>query len=229
MAGDQRMVLIHAELDGDLDGEQRAVLARLLLADPQARALRDELRTVSNRLGAIEESEPPRELKDSILERLPSTPLAVAARAYRTVSFGRWRIAALIAGLLTAGTIVYESLQGPAPALRETAGTMATDESTAVDSVVIAGGPFAGRATLYRDERGLAVGLEESAKEPIDVLIATGAHSFRINGLGGPAAGSTRRMVALPDVGRRGQGVELSFLIDGRAVSHATLRAASGP
>ena len=36
--------LIHAEIDGELTGPQRAELNRLLLADPALRALRDELR-----------------------------------------------------------------------------------------------------------------------------------------------------------------------------------------
>ena len=47
MTDDERMTLIHAELDGDLSSEQRADLARLLLADPSTRALRDELRATS--------------------------------------------------------------------------------------------------------------------------------------------------------------------------------------
>lgn len=230
MTDAERTALIHAELDGDLGSEQRADLARLLLAEPQMRAVRDEMQGLCNSLGALGEAEPPPGLKDSILNRLPPVPLAVTAPSYRSASFGRWRLAALFAGLLTAGTIVYETVQGPAPTSRETAGTMATDASTAVDSAVIAGGPVTGRATLYRDKNGLTVGLEVSAAEPVDVLIASGGHSFRINGLGGSSAtGSTRRTVALAGVELQGQEVELSFLIAGRAVDRATLHAPSGP
>src|SRR5215467_7841201 len=115
------MALIHAELDGDLSSQQRADLARLMLADPQMRALRDELRGLSSRLDALEQAEPPAQLKDSILKRLRPVPVAAAnRRAY----FGRWRLAAMIAGLLLAGAIVFETVQGPAPGSRETAGTM---------------------------------------------------------------------------------------------------------
>jgi len=77
---DERMVLIHAELDGDLSSEQRADLARLLLADPQARALRDEFRSVCSRLDAVGQVEPPPQFKDSILNRLPSRPAATTYR-----------------------------------------------------------------------------------------------------------------------------------------------------
>jgi hypothetical protein len=221
------MALIHAELDGDLTSQQRGDLARALLADPQVRALRDELRSLASRLDAVGQVEPPPQLKDSILSRLPSVPVATA---HRKASFGRWRLAAMVAGLLMAGTVVYETVQGPTPISRETAGTMATDAPATLDSVVLGTGPVTGRATLYRDKSGLAVGLEVSAAEPVDVLISAGGHSYRINGLGSSnPAGNTRQTIALPGVGMQGQDIELSFLVGERTVSRATLRAPSGP
>jgi hypothetical protein len=221
------MALIHAELDGDLSTQQRADLARLLLSDPQARALRDELRGLCGRLDGVEQVEPPPQLKDSILNRLPSVPVVAA---YRKSSFGRWRLAAMVAGLLMAGTIVYETVQGPTPGSRETAGTMAADTPTTLDSVALGTGPVTGRATLYRDKSGLAVGLEVSAPEPVDVLVSTGDHFFRINGLASSTpAGNTRQTIALPGVRMQGQEIELSFLIGERTVSRGTLHAPSGP
>jgi anti-sigma factor RsiW len=223
----ERVTLIHGELDGDLSSEQRAALARLLLADPTTRALRDELRGVCGRLDAVGQVEPPPQLKDSILKRMPPVPVVAA---YRKTSFGRWRLAAMVAGLLITGTIVYETVQGPAPGSRETAGTMAADALMPVDSVVVGSGPVAGRAILYRDKGGLAVGLEVTATEPVNVLIEAAGHSFRINGLGSSSpAGSTRQTVALPGVRMQGQDIDLSFLIGERTVSRATLHAPLGP
>jgi len=96
--------------------------------------------------------------------------------------------------------------------------------------VALGTGPVTGRATLYRDKSGLAVGLEVSAPEPVDVLVSTGDHSFRINGLGSSTpAGNTRQTIALPGVRVQGQKIELSFLIGERTVSRATLHAPSGP
>lgn len=229
MADDARMALIHAELDAELSGEQRAELARLLLADPSLRVLRDELRLLCSRLGELGEAEPPSVLKDSILAKLPPAPRASVAPPQRSASLGRWRLAAMLAGLLTAGAIVYETVQGPAPTSRETAGTMAADGSTVVDSVIVGGGSVAGRATLYRDRSGLAVALELSAADHVDVLIASAGRSFRINDLVSPPAGTVRRMAALPGVGMQGQEIELSFLIGGRTVSRATLHAPPRP
>jgi len=223
---DERMALIHAELDGDLSSQQRADLARLLLVDPQLRALRDELKGLCNRLDAIGQVEPPPQLRDSILNRLPSVPVAPT---YRKASLGRWRLAAMVAGLLMAGTIVYETVQGPAPGSKETAGTMAADAPTTVDSVALGGGSLTGRATLYRDKNGLALGLEVSTGEPVDVIVATAGYSFRINGLGRPEpAGHAHRTVALPGVKMQGQEIELSFLVGERTLSRATLRAPAG-
>jgi hypothetical protein len=137
----------------------------------------------------------------------------------------------MVAGLLMAATILnYETVQGPAPGSRETAGTMAADAPTTVDSVVVEGGPVTGRATLYRDKTGLAVGVEVSAAEPVDVLITSGGHSFRIHGLGSSEpAGTAHQTVALPGVKMQGQDIELSFLIGERTLSRATLRAPAGP
>jgi anti-sigma factor RsiW len=223
----ERMELIHAELDGDLSSQQRADLARLLLAEPEMRRLRDEMQRLCSRLDAVGQVDPPPPFKDSVLNRLPSVPHATA---YRKAAFGRWRLAAMIAGLLTAGTIVYETVQGPAPGSRETAGTMTADVPTSVDSVALGDGPVTGRATLYRDKSGLAIGLEVSAVEPVDVLIATGGRSFRISGLGGSVRiVSTRQTIALPGVRMQGQAIELSFLIGDRTVNRATLHAPSAP
>lgn len=226
MTDEQRMALIHAELDGELDGTRRAELARLLLAEPQTRALRDQMQGVCSRLDAVGQVEPPPQLQESILERLPPAP---PARVYRA-SFARWRLAALFAGVLTATTIVYETLQGPTPGSRETAGTIAADVPITVDSVALDGSAVTGRATLYRDKTGLAIGLDVSAAEPVDVLIAAGSQSFRINGLSSPrSAGSTHQTVALPGVRMQGQDIDLSFLIGERTVDRATLHAPSGP
>ena len=160
-------------------------------------------------------------------ETTSSVPVVVG---YRKASLGRWRLAAMVAGLLMAGTIVYETVQGPTPGSRETAGTMGADTPTTLDSVALGTGPVTGRATLYRDKSGLAVGLEVSAPEPVDVLVSTGDHSFRINGLGSSTpAGNTRQTIALPGVRVQGQKIELSFLIGERTVSRATLHAPSGP
>jgi hypothetical protein len=226
MTDEQCLALIHAELDRELEGSRRADLARLLLAEPQARVVRDQMQRICGRLDAVGLVEPPPQLAHSILRRLPPAPAATVYRA----SFTRWRLAALVAGVLTATTIVYETVQGPTPGSRETAGTMAADAPITVDSVALdGGGAVSGRATLYRDKNGLGIGLDVSALEPVDVLIATGSGSLRINALSAAnPARSTHRTVALPGVRMQGQDIQVSFLIGERTVGRATLHAPSG-
>ena len=62
MADSQRLALIHAEIDGELDAAGRAELARWVLADPEGRALRDQLRSLCAALDAVPAVDPPEEL-----------------------------------------------------------------------------------------------------------------------------------------------------------------------
>ena len=121
MADSGRLELIHAEIDGELDGRQNAELARCLLADPEVRVLREDLRRLCAALDALEDVDPPPQLRQSIVDALPqSTP----SRARSWWSAPRLRYAALIAGVLAAGTVVYETLDGPRPATSDVAGTI---------------------------------------------------------------------------------------------------------
>jgi hypothetical protein len=222
MADSERLALIHAEIDGELDGREGAELARCLLVDPEVRALREDLRRLCTALEALEDVDPPPQLRQSILDALPQvTP----SRARSRWSAPRLRYAALIAGVLAAGTIVYETLDGPRPATSDVAGTMATAGTpTTVDTVRLGNGAVAGRVSLYRDRAGLGLQFDLVASAPVDVLVASDGHTLRVNGLGmGP--GGPRTAVALPGFGRSGEAVEVTFLMAGREVGRATLQA----
>jgi hypothetical protein len=224
MADSGRLALIHAEIDGELDERQRAELARALLADPEARAVREDLKRVCAALDALEEVEPPAQLRESILAALPqSTPSS--ARSWWSAP--RLRYAALIAGVLAVGTVVYETVNGPRPATSDVAGTMAAAGApTIVDTVRLANGVVSGRVSLYRDSAGLGLKFELAASAPVDVLVASDGHTLRVNGLdmrGGP--GGPRTAVALPGFGRSREAVDVTFLMAGREVGRATLRA----
>jgi hypothetical protein len=222
MADSGHLALIHAEIDGELDTRQRGELARWLLADREAKALREDLRRLCTALDALEDVDPPQQLLQSILDALPqSTP----SRARSWWSAPRLRYAALIAGVLAAGTVVYETVDGPRPATSDVAGTMAAAGApTTVDTVRLGNGVVSGRVSLYRDSAGLGLKFELVASAPVDVLVASDGHTLRVNGLGmGP--GGPRTAVALPGFGMGGQAVDVTFLMAGREVGRATLRA----
>jgi anti-sigma factor RsiW len=223
MTDSGRLALIQAEIDGELDGRQRAELARALLADPAAQALREELRRLCAALDALEDVDPPRQLRQSILDALPQS---IRAPAWSWWPAPRLRYAALIAGVFAAGTIVYETLNGPPPTVRDVAGTMAAaDIPTTVDTVRLGNGAVVGRVSLYRNRAGLGLEFELVAEAPVDVLVASEGHTLRVNGLGMRDGPGGPRTVALRGFGSSGEAVDVTFLMAGREVGRATLRA----
>ena len=224
MADSGHLALIHGEIDGELDGRQRAELASALLADPEAQALREDLRRVCAALDALEGVDPPPQLRRSILDALPQSTSS-RARSWRSAP--RLRYAALIASVVAAGTIVYETLDGPRPAASDVAGTMAAAGAlTSVDTVRLGNGVVSGRVSLYRDRAGLGLEFELVASAPVDVLVASDGHTLRVNGLGmRDAPGGPRTAVALRGFGSSGEAVDVTFLMAGHEVGRATLRA----
>ena len=225
MADSRHLSLIHAEIDGELDGQQRGELARSVLADPELRVLREDFQRLCAALEKLEDVEPPPELRESILGALPQS---TAGPAWSWWSRPRLRYAAVIVALLT-GAVVYEVVRGPEPPTTEVAGTMApADTRTTLDTVRLDNGVVSGRVSLYRDRRGRGLRFEVSAGTPVDVLIASDGHTLRINGVGSqdkPAQGKPGVLaVALPGFRMGGQTVDLTFLMAGRQVGSATLR-----
>jgi hypothetical protein len=212
--------LIQAELDGQLDGSQRAELAKGLLADPEVRAAREEFLRVQALLESVEDVEPPADLRTRVLQALPAPTSPVATRWPAQ----RWRYAALIAGVVGAGTLVYETVT-PGTGNNETFGTIAARRtSPAPDAVVLDSGPVTGRLSLYRDGDGLVLSYDLAAGGPVDVIIASEDDTLRKDGLApGPGQKGT---VALPGSWSEGRRtVEVTFQMAGREVGSTTLTA----
>ncbi|MBV8496877.1 MAG: hypothetical protein JO361_08865 [Gammaproteobacteria bacterium] len=224
MVNTAQLELIHAEIDGELDPRQRAELARSVLSDPAVRTVRDELQRLCRALETLPEAEPPADLRDSILAALPPAPLR-RSRSWTTAATPAWRYAAMLAGVMVAGTLIFQTLRGPGPAPREVAGTLGPQPAhTIVDTVVMGrSGTLGGKVSLYRDGVELGVAFELTSADPVDVLVSSGGYTLRVSGLKTPAD------VALPGFPMAGQPVDVSFLIAGREVGTATLRAPKGP
>jgi len=231
VADSEQLALIHAEIDGELDAHQRGELARRLLADPEVRTLREDLRRLCAALDAVADVEPPPRLRESILAALPqSTPIRERSR-WPTP---RIRYAAVILLVLAAGTVVYETVHGLKPSTSEVVGTIGpAGETTILDAVRLDRGRVTGRVSLYRDRTGLGLKFELSASAPVDVLIAGDGRTLRVEGVGRqdkPAQGKPggALTVGLPGFGMDGQTIALTFLMNGREVGSTTLRAPGG-
>ena len=227
MAEPAQLALIHAEIDGELDDRQRAELSRCLLADPALRAVRDEMWRVCRALEAVPEVDPPAGLSADILAALPQMPR-------RTVHNSRpqlnWRYAAVLAGVLLTGTIVFRIMDfGQGPSASDMAGTLAARRAAVtLDMVQLSAGAVSGQVSLVRNGAELGLALQLAASAPVDVLIASGGRTVRVNGLGsrGNNGGGTET-ISLAGFGGNGQAVNLTFLIAEREVARAELRAST--
>ncbi len=228
MADTEQLALIHAEIDDELSAHERSELARRLLADPEVRALREDLRKLCSALDAVQHVDPPTQLRAEILNALP--PLARFPTRSAWALTPRWRYAALVAGLLAGGAVVFETLQGPGPAITEVAGTMAASRApTTLDSVRLEDGPVTGRVSLYRDAAGVGVAFELFATHPVDALINGAGPTLRVNDVGrtaGPAGSATE--VPLTSLGGGQRVLTVTFLMAGHPVGSATLHAPTG-
>jgi hypothetical protein len=226
MADTSHLALIHAEIDGELDARQRSELAKLLLAEPQTREVREELRRVCAALDALPHVEPPAQLWAGLLAALPPSTLSRARSGW---SAPRWRYAALVAGVLGTGAVVFETLNGTRPATTEAAGTMAAARApVTLDTVRLGEGPVGGRVSLYRDAGGLGVAFELISSGPVDVLIASEGRTLEVNGLGGTGVAEQRTVALFGSAPTGGREVGLTFLMSGREVGRATLTVPEG-
>lgn len=223
------MELLQAELDGELDAHSRAELARLLLADPKVRALREELRNLGGQLDALSHVEPPADLKDSVMRSLPAaSPVAAPSRqtSRQLWRAGSWRYAAALAGVVVAGAVVVRLAGGQFGPESEMAGTLAAQgaELPAVATLSNATAPLAsplGTASLARDAAGLRLTVDLAPGAPLDLKVADPGHSLEINGLG-----QGRTVLRLPGLADAGQPIELRFSAKGHEVAQARLQLA---
>lgn len=225
--------LINAEIDGELDEHQRAALAGHLLGDTEARALRDGLRNMCTALDGIAAVEPPPLLRTNILAALPP----MRAKPHTVRRFDRWaspawRYAAMFAGALLIGAVVYEAGDRRGPDVREVAGTMAGSGArplVVLDTVQLDLGPARGKASLYRAGAGVGLELDLVSSAAVDVLVASGEQIQRISGVGGPDnPGARRTTVVLPGALKHGETVDLTFLAAGRQIGTARLSIPAG-
>ena len=223
------LALIHAEIDGEIDAVQAAELARQVQADPKAAALRESLQRLCAALENDESVAPPPDLAASIMAALP--PLEVNARTGGTATTGTslaagWRYAAILAGVLATGAILYTGISGQKFPASDLAGTLkGADDTSTLETVTLPGGPLVGRVSLTRGRAGLGLSFELSGSSPVDVIVASGGRSFKIDGLDvKPGAGGATRTVALPaGIGADRQAVHLTFLSGGTEIAAATL------
>lgn len=226
MIDQKYLELINAEADGELPDEQRAELSRYLLANPEARAFREDLRNVCAALDRIEQVEPPHDLKDSIIRAIAAQAPVQARTASRQAGQAPrvLRYAAAFAGGLLVSAIAFqvgfESRGGVV--VTDLVGTMAGSGVTAaakrIDSLRLDHAQLEGEVSLYAAGTALVLSFEVVPRQPTDVLVVTEGHEERFSW---NAAGTSQRLrhaIALGEIDRVGRIVTVRFSAGGELV-----------
>jgi hypothetical protein len=237
MLEEKYIELIQADVDGELPEQQRAELGRYLLANPEARALRDELRRTCAALENVRPVEPPADLRTSILREIG---LAAAPRrsAGRTGLSGLWasgpvlRYAAAFAGGLLISAIAFQfgSTHRPGLDVTQIAGTMASQDPAAssapVDAVSIDRAQVRGSVRLFQSRTMRFVEFDLTAREPLEVVVVHDGQEARFRGGGSAGTGGSGRYgLVLDGAGEAGSPIELKFIASGAVIHEDRLEA----
>ena len=184
--------LIHGEIDGRLTDAERAELAALVAADPEARALREDLGRVVEQLEDLPELEPPGALRRAIRGALPGSPAMgpsaesppPAARLRQWLSGGETlRLAGVFAAGLAVGAVVLAPDAGLG--LRELTGTMAAYDAgrdDAVDRLTMDLSGLAGSVGLHDRGSMYVIEYDLDTERPIEVVTAYNGDEGAFNG-----------------------------------------------
>jgi hypothetical protein len=234
MIADRHVELIHAELDGELTPEERAELSRVLLANPEARALRDQLSRLFGELAKVESAPPPAGLTTSVLSAVglpdPSPQDQVFPGAWwRTPAALRY--AAVFVGGLAVGAAAFQLGKQGADGLdvSQLVGTIGGQDAavrqTPVDRIQLELDQVSGAINSWQVGSQLVLELDLQAREPVEIVASHGAQTVRFS-LGSRPDAAPERLLWLPDDdGAPGSAIGLKVFSAGRLLHEGVLEA----
>ena len=236
MIDQKHLELIQADIDGELAEHDRAELARLLLANPDARAVHADLKRLCATLARVEPVEPPPALRASILDavRLAEGTAPPAIRRGWLGSPQTLRFAAALAGGALLSVLAFQiGLDRRSTVdVSQVAGTMASHESVPVsgpvDTVELALAQVSGSASLFQTQGARIVEFDLQARQPIEVLVVHDGQESRLSGIGQSGSGApTRHALTLDGPGQDGSAIRLKFFASGELIHEDVLQAAT--
>ena len=215
--------LIQADVDGELPPERRAELSRCLLANPEARALRDELGRISGLLARVPAVDPPEGLRTSILK-------ACGIPARFRAPDGLLRLAAVFAGGLIVGGLAFQVPldQRSGMDISRVAGTMVSQDPVATSgpaaTLDVALEPVNGSVSLFRSPTMRVVEFDLSARQPVEVVVTYDqGRQAMFSSPGQPGAAGARYALVLDGPGQAGSAIDLRFFASGILIHEDTL------
>ncbi len=209
--------LIQADLDGELSVAERAVLARLLLQDPEARRLHAEFRRTDQLLRNVAAAEPPPGLRADILAGSAQS-LRTGNSGPRLLGLPAYRMAAVILGGLLIAGLSYVVIDARVPGTDLQGSLMAPQGHL---SLRAEGAEIS--ASLRRDGERLRLELNSSTTIPCEIIARIDPATTTFLGNSGDAAltAASGQVTIVPATGSR--KVVLDF--SGAAPIHLELRA----
>lgn len=185
---DRIIELVNADIDGELSGPERAELSRVLLADPAARALRDDLARTCAALDALEPVELPAGLHESIMGALPPAPIRVEPKIrWAFLRQPGFRYAATFAGGLLVSALALQGGITRQDGLdsRELAGTIASLASDP-SRIDVSLPQVRGAITLEGTAASPVVQTHLAATQPVRVIARSAGREVRLDGFVAP-------------------------------------------
>jgi hypothetical protein len=182
--------LIDADVSGELASTRRGELGRILMADPEARALHTALKKTESLLRDIPSEEPPEGMREAILARVH----AGAGGGATGTATGRplrraWAMryaAVFVAGVFVASGVFYLAGPGGPGDSADLAGTMAGPwvGSQLVDQASIRADGAEGELRLSRTDRLLVLELELTSPVGVEFELSYVPSALGLTGVG---------------------------------------------
>jgi hypothetical protein len=233
MIDEKYLELIQAEVDGELPDQDRAELSRFMLANPDAHAVRDELKRLCSALDQVRPAEPPSGLRASILAAVPQPVPAVGLRSPRRLlpQSGALRYAAAFAGGLIVSALAFQVASDRTAGLdiSGVAGTMVSQDqvsgSAPVDTVHVSLDQVSGTVSLFRSSSMRVVEFDLVASAPVEVAVLHDGQEARFGGFGQSGrAAAQRYALVLDGPGLQGAPIEIRFLTAGTVIHRDSLK-----
>ena len=239
--------LINAEIDGEIQPDEKAELDAFLAKSEAGRALQEELRGLCATLDAEKLLEPPQHLRHVVMNSIPTpTPVAEPPGFFRSLfAVPAMRYAATFAAGVVMTVVIVDSGRIQQGAFNDVTGLVGTISDTSnmgpgVASTVINKTDVAGTVTLRLADPILIIDFDLSTKGPVDIVATYDDKSVWFNGFAQlestgtsvsaddgritvQVEGKRRYVVYLHNSESHNLSINLEFLANGEAVHEAIL------
>jgi hypothetical protein len=192
MALDEKTIeLINADIDGEIQPDEKALLEAALAASEEARAMHAELGALCSSLDAEKMLEPPPHLRHVVMNSIPhQQPVTKSPGFFKSLfDVPAFRYAGAFAAGVIMAVLIVDSGQMQDNALNEVGGLVGTisdvsDVAPGIDSATVNKKEVAGSVTLRRADPIMILDFDLSTMGPVDIVASYDDKTIWFNGFG---------------------------------------------